>query len=314
MAPPVQRPLASVLVPGSTSNLGPGFDCLGLALSLELSVEVFAGAPGSGLAVEARTEETSTWPAAGSPDRLLAAFRWVGERAAAPAPPDLLFRVRSDIPIARGLGSSGAATAAGLLLGAALCEGAPPGDALLAAGVSLEGHPDNAVPSLCGGLTLSIPLEESRTEVLRPRLHPSLAFVASWPATPLATDRARAVLPAEVPLGDAVENARRLSLLLAGLESADADRLSEGMRDRLHERHRLPLIAGAAAALAAAREAGAFAACLSGSGSALLAVADAERAERVAPAMAEAFRHATGWGTARVLRPVLEAPTAKRPG
>jgi homoserine kinase len=283
---------ARVRVPCSTSNLGSGFDTLGLALDLLLEVEIVGRARGDEHELVRLEGSASEWPR--TPDnRLLAAFdRGLAELGARAR--RCRFAARSEIPIARGLGSSGAATAAGLLLAAHLAGRArEPGvlATLVRVGCELEGHPDNSTAALAGGLTLALPHERG-VDWLSPPLARELAWVAAWGATPLPTERARRALPASVPLRDAVENARRLPFLLEGLRTGDLERIARGGEDRLHVRHRLPLIRGGEPALAAAREAGAALATISGSGSALIAVCARERAAAVAAALeAELSRH-----------------------
>jgi homoserine kinase len=122
----------------------------------------------------------------------------------------------------------------------------------LRAGVELEGHPDNVVASLRGGATLAVPQEGAPPLVLDLDVHPTLGWAVAWPRAPLPTPLARRALPAEVPFADAVENPRRLALLLRGLATGDPELVAAGVQDRLHERYRLPLVPGAAEALAAA--------------------------------------------------------------
>lgn len=303
-----------VRVPCSTSNLGPGFDCLGLALSLFLEVELELH-PSGGCTLLGRLEdEAAAWPR--EQNLLLRAFE-VGARALALDAPAGTFHARSQIPLARGLGSSGAAVAAGLLLANALAPHPLDPSELCRLGCELEGHPDNSTASLLGGCTLGVRAGE-RLAVIRPPLHPSLAFAAAWPAAQVPTRRARAVLPARVSFSDAAENPRRLALLLEGLRRADPELLALGEADRLHVPYRLPLIAGAERALAAARAAGAFLATISGSGSALIAITSAARVAAVERALAAGLE---GPGVeSRRLEPVLEAPrvevapTEPRPG
>jgi homoserine kinase len=289
----------SVRVPCSTSNLGPGFDQLGLALDLFLEVRVLGPARSGAHELEEALGEAVSWPAGSNAVlRALDAARGEG--------PALRLWASSEIPLERGLGSSGAAVAAGLLLGAALAEEPPAPLELLRLGIELEGHPDNVTASLRGGLTLC---SASAPEAcLDETVHHSLRFPVAWSEARLETTEARALLPRTVPHADAAENARRLPLLLAGLRTADPARIALGIEDRLHVPHRLPAIPGGAEALAAARDAGAFGATISGAGSALVAITDEPHAEPVAAAMARALG-----GTSRVLRPVLEAPSVKAP-
>jgi homoserine kinase len=293
-------------VPASTSNLGPGFDFLGLALSLELEIRVL-GSEGTG---PPRLVEFSgsaaSWPK-GAENLVLRAFELAARSLGARAP-GLLLAAHSAIPVARGLGSSGAAVAAGLLLAERVAE-RPAGEAqLLAWGLELEGHPDNSSAALLGGCTLSVPVGGGQLRVVRAELSPELGFALAWSEQLLSTREARAVLPSAVPFADALENPRRLVLLLEGLRRADGELLALGIEERLHVRHRLPLIRGGREALAAAREAGAWAATISGSGSALIALAPRAQAQAAADALAAELARATGGASARVVEAVHGAP------
>lgn len=308
------RPV-TVRVACSTSNLGPGFDCLGLALALWLEATAHprpAGADAARQRIE-RRGQAAGWPE--HDDLFLEAFALAAREGGGAPAVDL--DLCSEIPVGRGFGSSGAAVAAGLLLGAALAPGELPLARLHALGVALEGHPDNVTASLHGGLTLCHPYAgggeggEGRPLLVHSAVSARLGFVLAWTDQTLTTAEARRVLPRTVAFADAVENARRLPLLLAGLRDADRALVSAGGEDRLHVPCRLPLIAGGAQALAAAREAGAWLATISGAGSGLVAVAPRETCEAVAAALRAALaRHAAG-ATARVLEAVREAPRVR---
>jgi len=288
----------NVCVPASTSNLGPGFDLLGIALALTLDVTVATRA-GDGHSWLAREDEAARWP---ERDNLL--WRAFDRRCADLGfePPALAWSVRSEIPIGRGLGSSGAAIAAGLVLADALARDAlePDTPALLKLGLELEGHPDNSTASLLGGCTLALPAD-GELHVLEHPLHASIGIALAWPDRPVTTDEARAVLPREVPFAQAVDNPRRLAFLLRGLSEGDGELLRLGETDHLHVDYRLPLIRGGRAALAAARATGAWLATVSGSGSALIALGPKSRTEAIADAMGAALEKAGGSATARAV-------------
>lgn len=247
--------------PGSTSNLGPGFDVLGLALSLYVRVEVLSAPK-----LVVRTDgEGADLP---QDETHLAA-----RVACAVAGHDHLeIRVQSEIPLGRGLGSSAA-----LALAAAAAAGAT--DPLAVAAGS-DGHAENAGASLYGGLVAATFVDGA--PVVAPlRLDPSLSFVVLVPERRLDTSAARAVLPATIPFADGVFNLGRLGLLLSGLAEAD-HLLPVAGEDRLHQKARGALFPEAAELLAALREGGARVATWSGAGPSLLGIcvgrADAGRA------------------------------------
>jgi homoserine kinase len=304
-----------VLLPASTSNLGPGFDFLGLALSLHLEATC-TGPSASGSHELARLEGTAeAWPRDGE-NLLLRAFDLAASRLGLEHR-GLRFEVRSEIPIARGLGSSGAAVAAGLRLASAIAPRKPSIDELLLWGLEIEGHPDNVCAALLGGCTLSVPVPGHGLKIVRQDVHRDLAFALAWPSRGLATTTARKALPALVPFADAVENPRRLALLLEGLRTADPELLARGGEDRLHVPYRLRLIPGGAAAIEAARKSGASLATISGSGSGLIAIGPRDRVESIAAAMVSAFRavdaggEGAGGRVAELVKPGPDYPRAK---
>jgi homoserine kinase len=289
-----------VVVPASTSNLGPGFDFLGLALSLYLEVRVLGAAIGERHEIAEALGTAASWPS-GAANHFLRAFDTAAERLGVRCGA-LRFAARSEIPIARGLGSSGAAVAAGLGLASRMAERPASTEDLLAWGLEIEGHPDNSSAALLGGCTLSVPLPGGRVRVVQQPLHADLAFAVAWPSQGFPTPIARSVLPAQVPFADAVENPRRLALLLEGLRTADPDLLALGGEDRLHVPYRLPRIPGAAGALDAARAAGAWLATISGSGSGLVAIGPHDRIASIAAEMQRALRANDPGAEGRVVR------------
>jgi len=292
-----------VTIPGSTSNLGPGFDTLGLALGLRLEVSVRGRAAAHEVEIQGPAE--SEWPL--REDLLLSSFDRV-QKAFGGTGSGRQFVVRSEVPIGRGLGSSGAAVAAGMLLGAALAPREVTRDDLMSLGLALEGHPDNIAPALFGGCVIAVPRIGSAPRVVRLEVHDSLAFCLAWPATQLSTRVARELLPQKVSFADAAHNPRHLALLIEGLRSGDPELLALGAEDRLHVQHRLPHIPGGAAALESARSVGAFSATISGSGTALFAITDAASASAVAGAMESELGRADGQAWSRVVELVADAP------
>lgn len=265
-----------VSVPATSANLGPGFDCLGLALSLRNRAVV---SPAGRTQVIVHGEGAGLLPQ-NEENLVLQAMHHLARYAGKSLPP-LQVDQENSIPVGSGLGSSAAAVVAGLLAANALLGAGLPPPLLLALATELEGHADNVAAALYGGLTL-VAGDESISLPIAP-----LQAVVVLPAVALSTQAARVALPANVPHAAAVFNLGRLGLLLQGLAKGDYALLARAMADRLHEPYRIPLIPGMEAALAAARAAGA-AACLSGAGPSLIAFAAAGH-EELARAIRSAF-------------------------
>jgi homoserine kinase len=258
-----------VRVPASSANLGPGFDSLGMALTLHAEVGL-GPAPDD---VEGARSADETHPAT-------VAFRRHGGTGE--------LWVRSPIPSGRGMGFSGAVRVGGLLAAHAQRHGADP-DALAAAlpellelATALEGHADNVAASLlggvvatAGGLAVRVPMPFDPTMVM-------------WvPDFETSTDRSRAALPTSVPMSDVVFNVGHTALLVAALAAGDISSLREATRDRLHQEVRFAIAAPSRAAHLRALELGAWASWLSGSGPTVAAMCAADDAERIAAGMPE---------------------------
>ena len=276
---------ARVRVPGSTSNLGSGFDTVGLALDRYLDA-TFEPDDSGDLTVErgGTLRRLDQFP---GPDLTAETFRVTTE--AHGASPSGRLRVHSTIPVIRGFGSSAAALVAGHDLARAALGLAMDRDGSFHAGLAHEGHGDNAGPSTFGGLCAIVPVAGSGVRVLRLRLSPEVGFAYAAPAEPLATAKARAALPPKVDHTVAVATLGRLAGLLEGLAEGDPDLIASGIQDDLHVPYRLPLIRGGEEAMAAGRRAGAWGVTISGGGSGLLAVCPPERAQTVADAMRAVF-------------------------
>lgn len=297
-APPPLRSCA-VRVPCSTSNLGAGFDCVGLAFDRYLDAGYD---PGDDPLQVRRAGTLQDLDIAVADDVLAAAFTAELIRRGVEHVGGTL-RMTSAIPIGLGLGSSGAAAVAGIALATAACGATLDRDAALAAAVRLEGHPDNAAPALFGGLLAIAYAEHGVPHAMQLPLSPAITFVFAAPAAQVSTQRARAALPQHVPHSAAVRNLGRMAGLLYGLAHADRDAIAIGLNDELHVPYRLPLIPGAKAVIRAAVDAGAWGATISGSGSGLIAVCPAGIEIRVLDAMEAALAVERVGGSGFVLRP-----------
>lgn len=287
----------TVRVPASTSNLGSGFDCVGVAVDLWLTAT--ASVVGDGGVTLERRGTLATLGLAPDSDLLVRGFAAACRSAGCPVPAGLVLRADSEIPVGRGLGGSAAAIVGGAALARALLALPLTDDALIDLAAAVEGHPDNVAAAVKGGATLAVARAGGRYQVASLEVHPSLALVFAVPDFGVATERARAVLPAEVPHAVAAAAAGRAAALVAGLERGDRALLAAGLDDALHVPYRRALVPGYDAVTAAAVAAGAAGATLSGSGSSVVAVA----ARAAVPAVAEAMRAA--WRQAGVRSQVV---------
>jgi len=270
---PPQR--AIVRVPATSANLGPGFDCLGMALDLWAEVTVEARpeplpSPTDPLAAMIEKAARTLYGAAGvgAPAGLVSA--WAG----------------GEMPVARGLGASAAARVGGLMAANALLGSPLSAEELLPLAARLEGHADNAAPALFGGLQVVVE-DHGRLVHLGTALPSGLKAVLLVPEMALPTDESRRLLPRQLSREDAVHNIGRAALLMAALSEGRLDLLEVATQDRLHQPARGQLFPAMEDVFRAAREAGAFCAYLSGGGSAILALTR-EDEEKIARAMVEA--------------------------
>jgi homoserine kinase len=274
-----------VRVPATTANLGPGFDCLGLAL--DLWNDVHFSLEGDGVVVTSSGTGAEALPA-DETNMVARSFLRLCEEAGRAAPAGLRIHSELTVPPSSGLGSSAAAVVAGLL-GANTLLGRPLDRAnLLELAAAIEGHPDNVAATVLGGLTIVVRRGDKllTKKILVPEVHVALAV----PELPFSTGAARASLPSEVSMQDAVFNLGRTPLVVEALRTGDYELLHEVMEDRLHQAARLKLIPGGPTAWLAAQHAGAAAVAISGSGPSLVAfVSLTTDAMRVARAMSEAF-------------------------
>ena len=270
--------------PASSANLGPGFDALALAVGCYVEVEA---EPAGRLTVRAEGEGAEL---AADPSHHLAAR--VATQVA--GTDRIAIRVRSEIPVGRGLGSSAALAAA-----AAAAAGAEPHQAFAVA-TTVDGHPENAAASVYGGLVAAA-LVDGQPVVRRLPLDEALAFVVLVPEKPLPTVEARRALPAQIPHHDAAFNLGRMGLLIAGL--ADHTQLiAAATEDRLHQDPRSKLFPEAPQLLDGLLQAGALASCWSGAGPSLLGICIGDTAPDVREAGEKLLSDAGVAGQALLLR------------
>ena len=254
-------------VPASTTNLGPGFDVLGVALKLYNTIEMEVS--GSALRIEIEGEGADTLPRDES-NLVYRAAKTVFERMNE-EPPPMTIRLVNHIPLARGLGSSGAATVGGLMAANAMSGAHLAHDEILNMAATIDGHPDNAAASIFGGIVIASPTEQGVAcmKFLPPR---PVDVVVVVPDFHVLTSDARAVLPASVDLQTAVFNISRVSLLVAALATGDFRFLGIATDDKLHQPYREKLIPGLRDVFQAAKSAdGNVGVALSGSGPTIVA-------------------------------------------
>ena len=287
-----------VRVPASTSNLGAGFDCFGLALRLYLTARATV-LPESTERCRVRSVGEGGGLPRTSENLIYRAMRATAEREGVPLP-SVRLAVRSEIPQGRGLGSSAAAVVAGIKLCAALCGFELADATLLRYAAEMEGHADNAAASLRGGWVTTCVGEDGGVLAVRRRWPPELKVVAVSPHVSLETTRARAVLPRFVEHADAVYNLQRAALFGAAVEARDYELLWEATRDRLHQPHRRTLVNGLADALSTPRVPGLAGLALSGAGPSVLALAF-DNFDEVGQTIASGFRRHGVGATIRLL-------------
>ena len=294
-----------VTIPGSVANLGGGFDTLGVAVQLYLRARIVDVRDDGGT----RLVVTQSSPPVKGHNALERAFHLIAERTGIKTP-TVHVEVESGIPMAAGLGSSAAATVAGLRLFEKVAH--PLSDReLLAAATSLEGHADNAAPALFGGLTSVIADEAHAPEALHWTWPDELRLIVATPAVGLATSKARAALPDHMHRRDAIFNMQRVLSLVHALQTRDYERLREAVRDRWHQPARSTLVPQLADVLSL-EDPDVLGAFLSGAGPSVAVIAQ-HNFERLEQLLSTMYSSAGLQATVRTLT-VHHAPAVERAG
>ena len=279
---PMHNPVRlRVRVPASSANLGPGFDCFGLALALfnEVIVDLTAAPGVQHVGRDADLLATQ--------ENLVQTAMEYYTRVSGLRVPEYGMTLLNQIPTTRGLGSSAAAIVAGLVVANALVGEPLSTDDIMHLAGEMEGHGDNVGAALYGGLVVSIN-DTGRYRAIAIPVGDDLRAVVYVPEKLLSTAAARAVLPKALTMADAVHNIGRAALLTVAIQQGRYEYLAAGMDDRLHQPYRAPLVDDLADLMTVALSAGAYGACLSGAGPSLLALADPDQAVVVAAALARA--------------------------
>ena len=288
-----------VAAPATTANLGPGYDCLGMALDIWNTIEVEPLAVGAASSVAVSGEGEGELEAV--PDNLVYRSMEFLYRELGRELPPVSINCNNEIPLARGLGSSAAAIAGGLAAANILSGGQFSQRDQLEMAATIEGHPDNVAAAVMGGLQLVV-ADESTLYTVAVSIPAAMHAVLYIPERRISTADARSVLPQQLPVADAVHNMSRVALLVAGMATNHPEFLDIATQDRLHQPYRQPLFPAMKLLMKAARDAGALGAFLSGSGSTVLALTQG-REMTVAYEMAEAARQAAVEGTVKVTQP-----------
>ena len=288
----------TVRIPATTANLGPGFDCLGLALELWNVVRLEIGKP----KVVINGEGANTL-SLGDENLILQAARALFQQARLPTP-NLRLHCRNAIPLSRGLGSSAAAVVGGLVAANTLCGEPLTKEEILALAVSLDGHPDNVAPALLGGFQIVVK-EEDRFRPTTVSLPEWLSAVVFIPEMEMPTHEARRILSSQISREDVVYNLGRVGLLVNALNTGTAQDLRLATQDALHQPPRQALFPAMEPIINGALEAGALGVFLSGAGSSIVAFTRHHQ-RRVGSAMAKVASEWNVKGTARILRPSLQ--------
>lgn len=278
----------TVKVPATTANLGPGFDCLGMALPIYNTITIEETVlPGTG--VEINVFPTSDIVEQSSLEHIPLDNNSIVYKAVellynmiGQSPAELKINIYTGIPVARGLGSSssvivGALFAANELLGR-------PADvpALLSIACEIEGHPDNITPTIVGGLVISSQEEDGSVVYRKLNWPEEWAITVCIPDFELSTDIARSVLPAEVPMQDAIFNAKRLALFVEAVHTKDSELMKMALQDRLHQPYRMKLVPGLNSIISNLRHFDNVLGCvLSGAGSSILIISEKNNLDKI---------------------------------
>jgi len=295
--------MIKIRVPATTANLGPGFDCLGLALKLYLNLEIEEIE--KGLVIEYQGEGAEKFSVKKKKDTLIwksinlilkRTYKDIHKKG-------LKIRVFNEIPVTRGLGSSASAIIGGIVGAARLCNIDLTNQEMLELALSLEGHMDNIVPALIGGLTLAYKTGQEEIKWTRIETPLDLRIVLAIPEFTLNTEEMRKVLPQKITLSKAIFNLSRSALLVNALQNSDWEVLAEAMEDRLHQPYRAPFIPGIEDMFLRIKKTGLAGVALSGSGPSVVSLTKVGSEEVMSKIMKDAFLNAGI--TCRIL--VLEA-------
>lgn len=269
----------SVKVPASSANIGPGFDCLGLALPIYNTITIEETVlPGTGIEINMMSEEETidemVFDSIPRDENNIVykavemLYNSIGQ-----VPSELKINIQAQIPIARGLGSSSSVIVGGLLAANKLLGSPADETALLAIATEVEGHPDNVAPAILGGFVLATQEDDGSITYTKLKWPEEWDLTVCIPDFQLSTEIARSVLPKEVPMQDAIFNAKHLAMLIEAVDTADAKLMKLALKDKLHQPYREKLVPGMKEIMEAfIHEDGVLGCVLSGAGPSLLII------------------------------------------
>lgn len=278
----------SVKVPATTANIGPGFDCLGMALPIYNTITIEETVlPGTGIEINviaesAAIDELSLEHIPLDENSLVYKAVELLYNSIGQTPSELKINIHSNIPVARGLGSS-ASVIVGALIAANELLGKPADEvALLSIACEIEGHPDNITPAIVGGLVLSSQEDDGSVIYRKLNWPTEWAITVCVPDFELSTDIARSVLPKEVPMKDAIFNAQRLAMFVQAVNTKDAELMKLALKDRLHQPYRMKLVPGLDKIMDNLRHIDSVLGCvLSGAGSSILVISEKNDLDKI---------------------------------
>lgn len=278
----------SVKVPATTANIGPGFDCLGMALPIYNTITIEETVlPGTGVEINVLADNDSIDQL--SLDHIPSDENSIVYKAVellynsiGQSPSELKINIHSNIPVARGLGSS-SSVIVGALIAANELLGRPADEvALLSIACEIEGHPDNITPAIVGGLVISSQEEDGSVVYRKLEWPDDWAVTVCVPDFELSTDIARSVLPKEVPMKDAIFNAKRLAMFVQAVHTKDSELMKLALQDRLHQPYRMKLVPGLDKIIDNLRHFDNVLGCvLSGAGSSILVISERNDLDKI---------------------------------
>lgn len=279
-----------VTVPATTANIGPGFDCLGAALTLynRFRFTALDAAPGT---LEILISGKDADRVSTEPDNLAYQAFDIFYQKQQQATPAVCIEIELDVPLARGLGSSSTAIVGGLLGANAIADYPLTSEEITNLAIAIEGHPDNVVPAILGGCHLAAQDADNRWVICDVPWHDSIKAIVAVPDFELSTVAARKVLPTHYTKADAIFNMAHLGMLLRGLETGNEQWLKAALRDRIHQPYRQTLIPGFETVQQASQAAGACGLVISGAGPTLLAITKEAIATSICNEMLQAWQN-----------------------